>query len=104
MAFGERTTLNELFRMIRDLVAETRPEVAEIKPVYRDFRPGDVRHSLADIGKAQKMISYVPAFSVRKGLRCAAKWYCSSLQMKMKIFPLFPSLPSVKNDDSEGKN
>jgi UDP-N-acetylglucosamine/UDP-N-acetylgalactosamine 4-epimerase len=36
VAFGERTTLNELFRMIRDLVAETRPEVAEIKPVYRD--------------------------------------------------------------------
>ncbi len=83
VAFGERTTLNELFRMIKDLVAENRPEVAEIKPVYRDFRPGDVRHSLADIGKARKMISYVPVFSVRKGLRCAAKWYCSAFQIKM---------------------
>jgi mRNA-degrading endonuclease RelE of RelBE toxin-antitoxin system len=46
VAYGERTTLNELFRMIRDLVAETRPEVAEIKPVYRDFRPGDLERLL----------------------------------------------------------
>jgi UDP-N-acetylglucosamine/UDP-N-acetylgalactosamine 4-epimerase len=83
VAFGQRTTLNELFRMIRDLVAEIRPKVAEIIPVYRDFRPGDVRHSLADIGKAQKMISYVPDFSVGQGLRRAAKWYCSAFQMKM---------------------
>jgi UDP-N-acetylglucosamine 4-epimerase len=75
VAFGERTTLNELFRMIKDLVAEIRPEVAENQPVYRDFRPGDVRHSLADIGKAQKMISYAPDFSVGQGLRHAAKWY-----------------------------
>jgi len=74
------TTLYELFRIIRDLVAEVSPEVAEIKPVYRDFRPGDVRHSLADIGKAQKMISYAPAFSVGQGLKRAAKWYCSSLR------------------------
>jgi UDP-N-acetylglucosamine/UDP-N-acetylgalactosamine 4-epimerase len=83
VAFGERTTLNELFQMIRDLVAETRPEVAENQPVYRDFRPGDVRHSLADIGKAQKMITYDPVFSVGQGLRRAAKWYCSAFQMKM---------------------
>ncbi|MBF0390038.1 MAG: Vi polysaccharide biosynthesis UDP-N-acetylglucosaminuronic acid C-4 epimerase TviC [Desulfamplus sp.] len=75
VAFGEQTTLNELFFMIRELVAQKYPEVMKIEPTYRDFRKGDVRHSLADISKASNFLGYKPIFSLSKGLDQAAKWY-----------------------------
>lgn len=80
VAFGERTTLNELFGLIRDQVAASGASAGDIEPVYRDFRAGDVRHSLADIGKAKELLGYQPLFSVRDGLRKAAKWYLENLQ------------------------
>lgn len=75
VAFGERTSLNELYRLIQERVATRHPAAAQAEPVYRDFRAGDVRHSLADIGKANRLIGYQPAFSVRDGLDKAAQWY-----------------------------
>ncbi|MGE4402739.1 MAG: NAD-dependent epimerase/dehydratase family protein [Desulfobulbus sp.] len=75
VAFGERTTLNELYLLIQERVAVHYPAAAQAEPVYRDFRAGDVRHSLADIGKANKLIGYHPAYSVRDGLDKAAEWY-----------------------------
>jgi UDP-N-acetylglucosamine/UDP-N-acetylgalactosamine 4-epimerase len=75
VACGQSTTLNELLQMIKALVAEVRPEAIDVAPRYRDFRPGDVRHSLADITKAQQLLGYEPRFSVSEGLRLAAKWY-----------------------------
>jgi UDP-N-acetylglucosamine/UDP-N-acetylgalactosamine 4-epimerase len=75
VAFGERATLNELYRLIQERVAVRVPSAAEAKPVYRDFRAGDVRHSLADIGKAARLLGYQPEFSVRAGLDKAADWY-----------------------------
>ncbi len=79
IAYGERTTLNELFYMIRERVAKFKPEAAAAKPEYRDFRPGDVRHSLADIDKARKLLGYEPRYSVRGGLDRAARWYWENL-------------------------
>ena len=58
IAYGERTTLNELFELIRENVAKFSSQAVQVKPVYRDFRPGDVRHSLADIGKAKRSGPY----------------------------------------------
>lgn len=75
VAFGEKTTLNELFEMIRDRVAGRFPEAEGASPVYREFRKGDVRHSLADISSASDLIGYRPGFSVRDGLDLAADWY-----------------------------
>nr|WP_321464941.1 NAD-dependent epimerase/dehydratase family protein [uncultured Desulfobulbus sp.] len=75
VAFGERTTLNELYRLIQERVAAQYPAVAQANPVYREFRAGDVRHSLANIGKAHQLIGYHPGFSVRDGLDKAAQWY-----------------------------
>ncbi len=77
VAYGERTTLNELFRLIRDRVAATRPAAMEVQPRRRDFRPGDVRHSLADIASAHELLGYAPTHSVREGLDAAASWYLS---------------------------
>jgi UDP-N-acetylglucosamine 4-epimerase len=75
VAFGEQTTLNQLFGLIRDGLAPVRPEVASMQPRYRDFRPGDVRHSLADIGKARSLLGYEPRYSAAAGLREALDWY-----------------------------
>lgn len=75
VAFGERTTLNQLFTLIREQVQKQFPETADTEPVYRDFRPGDVRHSLADISKAEKLLGYQPEYSVKNGLDKAAAWY-----------------------------
>ncbi len=79
VAFGQRTTLNELFEMIRERVTRRHPGAADAQPVYRDFRPGDVRHSLADISKAQTLLGYSPEYSVEQGLDLAAQWYMDNL-------------------------
>ncbi len=75
IAFGQRTTLNELFELIKERVVKKFPEAKDTRPIYRDFRPGDVRHSLADISKARELIGYEPEFSIRSGLDRAAQWY-----------------------------
>ena len=75
VAFGGRTTLNELFGLVRDQVARFRPDAAVVRPVYRDFRAGDVRHSLADVSRAAELLGYRPTHSVHDGLDEAAAWY-----------------------------
>ena len=79
VAFGQRTTLNELFDLIREEVARHKPEARNAQSVHRDFRPGDVRHSLADITRAKTLLGYAPQFDVRQGLRLAGDWYAANL-------------------------
>lgn len=79
VAFGERTTLNELFQLIKERVVATHESAVNAAPEHRDFRAGDVRHSLADISKAKRLIGYKPSFSVRAGLDKAADWYLRNL-------------------------
>ncbi len=79
IAFGERTSLNELYTFIKDRVVPSHPAAESAAPQYRDFRAGDVRHSLADIAKAQKLLGYAPRFSVVEGLDQAAAWYIDNL-------------------------
>ncbi|TKB25022.1 Vi polysaccharide biosynthesis UDP-N-acetylglucosaminuronic acid C-4 epimerase TviC [Desulfopila sp. IMCC35006] len=75
VAFGERTTLNELYQLIKQRVVAVKPAARDAQPQYRDFRAGDVRHSLADIAKAKELLGYQPQFSVKNGLDRAAEWY-----------------------------
>jgi len=75
VAVGGRTSLNELFALIRRNVTVVSPEAQEAKPVYRDFRAGDVRHSLADISKAQRLLGYAPSHTIDAGMQEAAAWY-----------------------------
>ena len=56
VAAGERTTLNQLFELIREQVARFRPQATGARPTYRDFRAGDVRHSLADVSLARRLL------------------------------------------------
>ena len=75
VAFGQRTTLNDLFALIQERVARTVSHAENRKPQYRAFRDGDVRHSLADISRAKTLLGYAPEFSVKDGLDKAARWY-----------------------------
>jgi UDP-N-acetylglucosamine/UDP-N-acetylgalactosamine 4-epimerase len=75
VAVGERTTLNGLYAELCRLVAKQHPQAAARAAIYRDFRAGDVRHSLADISKARGLLGYEPAIGVRDGLALAAPWY-----------------------------
>jgi UDP-N-acetylglucosamine/UDP-N-acetylgalactosamine 4-epimerase len=75
IAAGERTSLNQLYAMLKERLLPTRPELANPKPVYRDFQKGDVRHSLADISKATRLLGYNAEFKVGPGLDQALGWY-----------------------------
>jgi UDP-N-acetylglucosamine 4-epimerase len=75
VAFGERTTLNELFQLIRGGLGKSDPRALKVEPLYREFRAGDVRHSLADISKARDLLGYQPDVSVKQGLHSALAWY-----------------------------
>ncbi len=79
VAVGERTTLNQLFESIRAELALRFPHAAGIRPIYREFRAGDVRHSLADISKAQRLLRYQPTHTIREGLKIAMDWYVRDL-------------------------
>lgn len=74
VAVGDRTTLNDLFAALKSALAEN-GVVYDKEPVYRDFRPGDVRHSQADIGKAAGKLGYAPEFRVFEGIASAMPWY-----------------------------
>lgn len=75
VALGDRTTLNELFEMLRVLLAERFEHLQSFTPQYRDFRAGDVRYSQADIGKAHALLGYAPTHRVAEGMRAAIDWY-----------------------------
>jgi UDP-N-acetylglucosamine/UDP-N-acetylgalactosamine 4-epimerase len=75
VAVGDRTSLNELHAALKNSLVERLPQLSEAQPLHKDFRAGDVRHSLADIGKAQSHLGYVPTHRVQEGLRVAMSWY-----------------------------
>ena len=79
VAFGEKTSLNELYFFIRNLAAEFDKNILTIEPAYGPDRAGDIRHSLASIQKAKKLLYYSPKFSVEEGLKEAVKWYWKNL-------------------------
>ncbi len=79
VAVGDRTTLNQLYEHLRINLVTQYPHLADAKPVYRDFRAGDVRHSLADIGKASVLLGYRPQYRLGEGLKVAMDWYIRSI-------------------------
>ncbi len=84
VAVDDRTSLNRLFELLRDAIARRLPAIAAVTPVYRDFRPGDVRHSQADIGKAGRLLGYVPTHRLDEGIEAAMPWYLAHFRMEAK--------------------
>lgn len=75
VAVGDRTSLNELYAHLHRNLLPRYPHLQGAQPVHRDFRAGDVRHSLADIGKAQRLLGYAPTQRIGEGLALAMPWY-----------------------------
>lgn len=69
IAYGEKTSLNELFEMIKEIAG------SDLAPKYGPERKGDVKQSLADISKAAKLIGYNPAVNIKQGLKTTFEWY-----------------------------
>jgi len=79
VALNDRTSLNKLYDMIEERLLARIEGLSHKKPIYRDFRAGDVRHSQADISKAQNLLGYEPSHKISVGLDEAMDWYVASL-------------------------
>jgi UDP-N-acetylglucosamine/UDP-N-acetylgalactosamine 4-epimerase len=79
VAHGERTSLNQIYKMIRDMAGRFDKEILNIEPEYGPARAGDIQHSLASIEKAKKLLGYTPVLNVEEGLAEALKWYWNNL-------------------------
>ena len=75
VAVGDRTTLNELFWHLHKNLLTHFVHLQGIEPTYRDFRAGDVRHSLADINKAQQLLGYKATHRINEGMAATMPWY-----------------------------
>ena len=81
VATGEGVSLNEAFRTLRAQLAELGVAYAR-EPRYRDFRPGDARHSHGDISKAARLLGYVPAHDFKGGVRDTLSWYLATRPLR----------------------
>lgn len=80
VAVGDKTSLNELYNILNDTLSKKFDYLKNSKPIYRDFRVGDVRHSQANIEKAQLKLGYEPSHRVKDGLIEAMDWYVENLK------------------------
>jgi UDP-N-acetylglucosamine/UDP-N-acetylgalactosamine 4-epimerase len=81
VALNDRTSLNKLYQMIEDRLIQRTAGLEKKRPIYRDFRAGDVRHSQANIDKAQALLSYQPKYMISEGMDKAMDWYVRSLSV-----------------------
>ncbi|WP_028120932.1 SDR family oxidoreductase [Epilithonimonas tenax] len=79
-AFGERTTLNDLVKYLKQYLSDFDPKIADVEIIYGDYRKGDVPHSLASIEKAKHLLNYEPKHSMKEGLKQAVNWYWENLK------------------------
>jgi UDP-N-acetylglucosamine 4-epimerase len=75
IAAGRRTTLEELFLLLRERLVARHAHLRELQPERGPFRPGDVLHSLADIAKARRLLGYEPTHTIERGLDESLDWY-----------------------------
>jgi len=75
IAVGDSTTLNDLYAQLNSSLSQYYSHLKGVQPIYRDFRAGDVRHSLASIEKGKRMLGYQPLYNIRSGLKIAMPWY-----------------------------
>jgi UDP-N-acetylglucosamine/UDP-N-acetylgalactosamine 4-epimerase len=80
VALNDRTSLNKLYQMIEERLIQRTEGLERKEPIYRDFRVGDVRHSQANIDKAQALLDYQPKYMISEGVDEAMDWYIKSLK------------------------
>ena len=79
VAFGERTTLNQLVEILKKSLSKFDDSIKEIDVVHGPIRKGDIPHSLASIQKAKQLLNYSPSYSIQEGLEEAIEWYWNNL-------------------------
>lgn len=79
VACGENASLNDLIRLLKENLSRFQPDVMQVEIIYGPERPGDVRHSLASIEKAQRLLNYQPRYDFEAGLALATEWYYRNL-------------------------
>jgi UDP-N-acetylglucosamine 4-epimerase len=79
VAVNARTSLNELYALMRGMLERRFPHLVHYRPHYTEFRAGDVRHSQADISKAARLLGYQPSHRLEDGLRDSLEWYMAHL-------------------------
>src|SRR5262249_15280132 len=82
VACGAKTSLNELFSLMRERVARSRPQASRARPTHAQPRAGDIRQSSADISKIRCLLGYVPTHVVAAGLDETVNWYASKQEAK----------------------
>lgn len=80
VAYGERTTLNQLVGYLKEFLSDFDSEIAKLEVRYGPNRAGDIPHSLAAIDKAVDLLGYQPRYSLQEGLREAVAWYWNNLK------------------------
>ena len=80
VAFGDRNTLNDLMRYLKEFLSEFDSKISTVEVVYGPNRLGDIPHSHASVDKAKALLNYNPQFSLQKGLKEALKWYWNNLK------------------------
>ena len=79
-AFGDRNTLNDLVKYLKQYLSEFDKEILNVSIIYGENRIGDIPHSLASIDKAKDLLNYNPKFSLQSGLKEAIDWYWNNLK------------------------
>lgn len=82
VAFGERTTLSDMAKLIKSYLSEFDPKIQNIEIKYTNNRKGDIPHSLASIDKAKQLLNYNPQYDVKNGLKKVIAWYWENLRQK----------------------
>jgi UDP-N-acetylglucosamine 4-epimerase len=82
VAYGERTTLNELVSLLKKYLSEFDLKIKDINMIYGPQRAGDVPHSLASVDKAKQLLGYNPHYDIKIGLEEAVQWYWNNLERR----------------------
>ncbi|XP_045023905.1 vi polysaccharide biosynthesis protein VipB/TviC-like [Daphnia magna] len=80
IAVSDRTTLNQLFESIKNILRPNFSHLNDYAQIYREFRVGDVRHSQADISKAKNLLGYQPSHHIEQGLVESMDWYVKNIK------------------------
>jgi len=79
-AVGDRTTLNDLVKYLKEYLSAYDAEIAEVEVVHGPNRLGDIPHSLASVEKAKALLGYEPTHTIDQGLKEAVAWYWENLK------------------------
>lgn len=79
-AFGDRTTLNDLVKYLKQFLSEFDSKINDVEVIHGPNRAGDIPHSLASIEKAKTLLNYSPKHSFQEGLKEAVQWYWENLK------------------------